>query len=103
MAFYVACGRKNKEIAAELGVSYQTVMVAKKSPLFQVLVRQHQQEIIDRGTKGAAEQVLADGAANVRFLRRLRDGDPQLLEECDDKMMRLRLGASTVLFDRQMP
>jgi hypothetical protein len=47
--------------------------------------------------------VLADGAANVRFLRRLRDGDEVLLAECDDKMMRLRLGASTALFDRQMP
>lgn len=103
IAFYVACGRRNKEIAEELGVSSATISIAKRSPLFQVLVRQHQKDIVDHGIKSTVDQVLADGAANVRFLRRLRDGDDELLAECDDKMMRLRLGAASELLSRQMP
>jgi len=103
IAFYVACGRRTKEIARELKVTPQVISVAKRSPLFHVLVQQIQREMIDHGVKSTVDQVLADGAANVRFLRRLRDGDEALLAECDDKILRLRLGASTALFDRQMP
>lgn len=103
IAFYVACGRKMKDIAAELGVTPQTISIAKRSPLFHVLVEQLQKDMIEHGVKEAAAQVLADGGANVKFLRKLRDGDEELLAECDDKMMRLRLGASTELLKRQMP
>lgn len=103
IAFYVACGRKGKDIADELGVTPQVISIAKRSPLFHVLVQQLQKDMIDHGVKEAAAQVLADGGANVSFLRRLRDGDEDLLAECDDKMMRLRLGASTELLKRQMP
>jgi hypothetical protein len=98
MAFMVAAGMKNSEIAKQLHCNAARISVIKSSPLFKTLVAQHQREMTTYGVKNAMDKLLGDAPYNVDFIRSVRDG-----EFADPEDARVRLSAAGMLFDRQIP
>lgn len=78
MAYMVAAGKKNKEIALTLGYTESRVSIIRSSPLFQQLVVQLQREIADRTIDDIVEGIIAEGPASLARMRQLREQDDNL-------------------------
>lgn len=104
-ALLIATGKRRIWVCRRLGMAPNRLSVIQQSPLFRVLVEQYQREFISQGMQTTINKVLADGPANVEFLRKVRDGMEPDVKEIDDPndRMRHRLKAAESLFDRQLP
>ncbi len=102
MASLAAIGMTDRQIAKELGCSHHTVKITRQSPLFQLEVQRLSRTQQEKISNAYVDQVMDDGARNVKFLKKLRDGD--LFDDPrETDALRLRLDASKTLFERQMP
>lgn len=104
MAALVAANMSAGEIAKRLGMHVNAVYRAMGSPLFKLEVERLTKKNVKEISDNYVDSVINDGARNVRFLKRVRDGKLNDLQYCDPiDRVRLRLDASKTLFDRQMP
>lgn len=73
MAYMVAAGKRNKDIAQVLGYTENRVSIIRSSPLFQQLVYQLQQEISARAIDDIVEGIIQEGPASLTRMKELRD------------------------------
>ena len=78
MAYMVAAGKRNKDIAIALGYTESRVSIIKSSPLFQQLVYQLQQEISARTIDDIVEGIVHEGPASLQRMKELRDQSENL-------------------------
>lgn len=104
-ALLIAMGWKQRRAAKKIGMSENRLSIICQSPLFQTIVTQYQREFIAKGMQSTIDKVLADGPANVDFIRDVRNGVQTDVREIDDPNDRLRhkLHAANILIDRQLP
>lgn len=105
MASLEAAGWARKDIAKHLQCPLGTVEFAARSQVYRQAVLDENAKLRDRIIGSAVDRVMADGEVNVRFLQSVRDGVlvPPDGTPTDIDVMKLRLGASQTLFDRQVP
>lgn len=104
-ALLIAMGMKKSFVAKKLGMHPNRLSIIQRSPLFRTLVEQYQRDFIARGMQTTIDKVMADGPANVDFIRGIRDGtqpDIRNVEEAND-VVRHKLSAAGMLLDRQLP
>lgn len=102
-AFLLATGQKKGWIAKKIGVDQAYFSVIQTSPLFRLMVKEYQNEIIAKGMQSTVDKVMTDGPSNVDFIMSVRNGLGPVgdIEDPNDQM-RHRMKASEMLFDRQM-
>ena len=104
-ALGVALGWKMVRTARAAGMHPNRLSTLKNAPAFKLLVEQYQREFITKGMTATVDKLLADGPANVDFIRDVRDGveaDARAIEAPEDRL-RLKLHAAGMLLDRQAP
>lgn len=88
-----------KDIAARCEISESRLRVLKNSPLFQQLVSEIDDRIVETGVQQVIENLMSDAPRNLAFIQRVRDGD----EGDDANMLNTRLRAADLLWSRQVP
>jgi len=98
-ALMAAAGKTDTDISKTLGITKGALEVWRHSPLWTTLVERYEEEIEDRGIQSIADDLAKDAPDNVRFIKRVRDGQ---FEDSKDRMQ-LRLSAAKMLLDKQAP
>lgn len=99
LATLLANGISPVDAAPQVGCSLRTIRRIQADPVFKEFLAQVQARIVEKTADDAVSLVMEDAKANVKFLRDTRDG--KVVD--DPRMLRERLKASSILFDRQMP
>jgi len=87
------------EVARRVGMNPNWLSQLKKRPDFQALVERYQERVVEGTLERVRKNLERDAPRNLRFLTETRDGN----FADDEKAMGVRLRASQILFDRQVP
>lgn len=94
LALLAAAGHTNVEIAAQIGMSDVRVGTLLKDTQIHGLVEQYRKQFFDRAALNLEQQIAGDGINTFTRLKELRD---------QKRDLKVALGASNTLFDRQAP
>lgn len=89
-----------KAIAERCEMSEARLRVLRNSPLFQQLVSEIDERIVETGVKRVVDDLMTDAPRNLKFIQAVRDGDH---DTADPAVVNTRLRAADMLWSRQVP